>query len=209
MFLERFINIHDQRFPERKIEIKQKNLASPCFSKGLRYFSKRKQQLHETFSKHRSDKNYLINKIYKNLFEKFKKKSKKIYFQDKSKQYERNIKNTWNVTKTVTGKSKISNDSFRKNLDINKKEITDKKIIAETFDTFFINAVSNLADKIPSSSTKFESYILNITTALIDTPLTEKEFKDDFFTMKTDKSPGYDNLHVNLIRSTYHELKIP
>ena len=184
-------------------------MASPCFSKGLRYFSKRKQQLYETFSKHRNDKNYLINKIYKNLFEKLKKKSKNIYFQDKSKQYERNIKNTWNVTKTVTGKSKISNDSFRKNLDINKKDITDKKIIAETFDTFFINEVSNLADKIPSSSTKFESYILNITTALIDTPLTDKEFKDDFFTIKTDESPGYDNLHVNLIRSTYHELKIP
>ena len=113
----------------------------------MRYFSKRKQQLYETFSKHRNDKNYLINKIYKNLFEKLKKKSKNIYFQDKSKQYERNIKNTWNVTKTVTGKSKISNDSFRKNLDINKKDITDKKIIAETFDTFFINEVSNLADK--------------------------------------------------------------
>ena len=28
-------------------------------------------------------------------------------------------------------------------------------------------------------------------------------------TLKTNKSPDYDNLHVNVIRSMYHELKIP
>ena len=46
------------------------------------------------------------------------------------------------------------------------------------------------------------------TTALSDKPLSEKELKDAFFTLKTNKSPGYDNLHVNEIRSMYHELKI-
>ena len=52
--------------------------------------------------------------------------------------------------------------------------------------------------------------ILNhTTTALSDKPLLEKEFNDAFFALKTNKSPGYDNLHVNVIRSTYHELKIP
>ena len=111
--------------------------------------------------------------------------------------------------KAVVGKSKICNDKFPKRLDINKEEITDKKTIAKTFNKFFINIGSNLADKIPPSSTNFESYLLNITTALSDKPSSEKEFKDAFFTLKTNKSPGYDNLHVNVIRSMYHELKIP
>ena len=47
MFLERFIKIYDQAFPERKIEIKQKNLSSSWISKGLRKSSKRKQRLYE------------------------------------------------------------------------------------------------------------------------------------------------------------------
>ena len=47
MFLESFIKIYDQAFPERKIEIKQKNLSSPWISKGLRKSSKRKQRLYE------------------------------------------------------------------------------------------------------------------------------------------------------------------
>ena len=97
--------------------------------------------------------------------------------------------------KVVIQKSKICNDKLPKTLDINKKEITDKKIIPETFNKFFIIIGSNLADKVPPSSTSLESYLPNITTALSDKPLSEKEFKD--------KSPGYDNFHVNVIRSMY------
>ena len=94
IFLERFIKIYDQAFPERKIEIKKKNLPSPWISKGLRKSSKRKQRLYENFFKKRSDKNYETYNIYKNLFEKLKKQLKKLYFQNKLKQNEHNIKNT-------------------------------------------------------------------------------------------------------------------
>ena len=44
MFLERFVKIYDQAFPERKV-----NLSSPWISKGLRTLSKRKQRLYEKF----------------------------------------------------------------------------------------------------------------------------------------------------------------
>ena len=81
IFLERFIKIYDQVFPERKIEIKQKNMPSPWISKGLRKLSKRKQRLYRKFSKQRSDKNCETYKIYKNLFEKIKKSQKKFIFK--------------------------------------------------------------------------------------------------------------------------------
>ena len=68
--------------------------------------------------------------------------------------------------KAVMRKSKKCNNKFSKSLYINKEEITDKNIIAETFNNFFINTGSNLADKIPPSSTSFESYLPNVTTAL-------------------------------------------
>ena len=85
-----------------------------------------------------------------------------------------------------------------------KREITDKRSII-----FFINVGSNLADKIPPSSTDFESFLRIVTTTLSDKISTEKKFKDASFTFKTNKSLGYDNLHVNVFRSMYHELKIP
>ena len=128
IFLERFIKIYDQAFPERKIEIKKENLPSPWISKGLRKSSKRKQRLYEKFFKKRSDKNYETYKIYKNLFGKLKKQSKKLYFQNKLTQYENNITNTWNAMKAVVGKCKICNDKFPKRLDINKEKSLIKKL---------------------------------------------------------------------------------
>ena len=93
-----------------------------------------------------------------------------------------------------------------KSLNIDKKEIADKKTIAEKFNSCFINEGSKLEAKMTSSNTNFESYL----------HLKEKEFKDAFFALKTNKSPGYDKLHVKLywdkfilLRKLCHELQIP
>ena len=111
--------------------------------------------------------------------------------------------------KVIIGKSKVYNYNFPKILNIDKKEITDKKTIAEKFNSYFINVGSKLATKIPPSNTNFESYLPNITTSFLEKPLKENEFKVAFFALKINKSPGNDKLHVNVIRKLYHELKIP
>ena len=50
--------------------------------------------------------------MYKNVFEKLKLQSKILYFRNKLKQYENNIKNTWKIMKVIIGKSKVYNDNF-------------------------------------------------------------------------------------------------
>ena len=196
-------------FPERKVEIKQKNLTSPWITPGLKKSSKRKQRLYDKYLKRRNDKNEKAYKMYKSFCEKLKLQSKKLYFQSKLKQYENNIKNTRKIMKAIIDKSKVYNDNFPKILNIDKKEITYKKTIAEKFNSYFINVESKLATKIPPSNTNFESHLPNVTTSFLEKPLKENEFKVAFFTLKTNKSPGNDKLHVNVIRKLYHELKIP
>ena len=90
--LDKFVKTCDITFPEIQIEIKQKNLSSPWITRGLKKSSTRKQLLYEKFLKHRNDKNEKAYKMYKNLFEKLKLQPKKLYFQNKLKQYENNIK---------------------------------------------------------------------------------------------------------------------
>ena len=36
IFLDKFVKLYDIAFPERKIEIKQKNLSSPSITRGLK-----------------------------------------------------------------------------------------------------------------------------------------------------------------------------
>ena len=114
-------------------------MTSPWITRGLKKSSKRKQRLHDKLLKRRNDKNEKAYETYKSLFEKLKLQSKKLYFQNKLKQYENNIKNTWKIMKVIIGKSKVYNDNFPKILNIDKKEITDKKTIAEEFNSYFIN----------------------------------------------------------------------
>ena len=77
------------------------------------------------------------------------------------------------------------------------------------FNSDFINLGSKPLAKIPSSNTNFESNYPNITTSILEKPLKEKELKDAFFALKTNKSPGYDKLWINVIRKLYHLLKVP
>ena len=123
-------------------------MTSPWITQGLKKSSKRKQYLYDKYLKQRNDKNEKAYKMYKSWFEKLKLQSKKLYFQNKLKQYENNIKNTCKVMKVMIGKSKVYNANVPKILNIDKKEITDKKTTAEKFNSYFINVGSKLATKI-------------------------------------------------------------
>ena len=76
IFLDKFIKLYDIAFPERKVEIKQKNLTSPWITRGLKKSSKRKQRLYDKLLKRRNDKNDKAYKMCKSLFEKLKLQSK-------------------------------------------------------------------------------------------------------------------------------------
>ena len=65
IFLEMFLQIYDQAFPQRKIEIKPKNFVSPWTTQGLRKSSRKKQRLYEKLLKQRNSKNEEVYKMYR------------------------------------------------------------------------------------------------------------------------------------------------
>ena len=64
-----------------------------------------------------------------------KKESKQLYLQNKLKKCKNNIQNIWKTVNSIIGKFRVQNDSFPKSLNIVNEEITDKKSIAEKFNT--------------------------------------------------------------------------
>ena len=73
-----------------------------------------------------------------------KKESNLSYFQNKLKKCENNIKNIWKTVNSIIEKFRVQNDSFPKSLNIVNEEITDKKSIAEKFNSFFVNTDTNI-----------------------------------------------------------------
>ena len=65
-----------------------------------------------------------------------KERSKKHYYQNILKKCENSIKTIWKTIKEIIGKSKVFHENFSKTLRINKTSISDKNVIADTFNDF-------------------------------------------------------------------------
>ena len=71
---------------------------------------------------------------------------------------------------------------------------------------FFINIGSNLAAKIPPSNVNFDSQLPHVYTIFAEKPVTEEELKRAFFSLKPDKTPGYDNINKNTFNAYFNLL---
>ena len=67
-----------------------------------------------------------------------------------------------------------------------------QKKIADEFNKFFTNTGTDLANKIPNASKRFDSYITKVNTSIEFQPLSINELKDAFFSLKINKSLGHD-----------------
>ena len=81
-----------------------------------------------------------------------------------------------------------------------KTSITDNKIIADKFNEFIINIGSDLAAKTPPSNMNFDSYLPRVCTIFAEKSVTEEELKRTFFSSEPKKTPGYDNINVNVVK---------
>ena len=55
----------------------------------------------------------------------------------------------------------------------------------------------------------FDSYLPHVCTIFAEKSVTEEELKRAFFSLKPNKTPGYGNTNVNVVKKTYEELKTP
>ena len=108
--------------------------------------------------------------------------------------------------KETVGKTKIKENSFPRNLAIGDTKVIEKLLIAKNLNDFCVNIGPKLASVIPNSTKAFQTFLLDINTVLNGTELIEKDFLDAFQSLKNDKSPGFDELHINIIKSVCNKI---
>ena len=75
--------------------------------------------------------------------------------------------------------------------------------------SFFTNTAPELARKIPTISRTFESFLNKRNITMSTDSITMNELKEDFFSLKRNKSPGYDEIGSNVIINWFSELNDP
>ena len=201
--------MYDACFPKVKIKLKPKRIFSPWITNGIAKSSRQKQKLYDKFLKNRTRENEIRYKTYKNLFESIKTKSKKMYYSNKLLKYKDDARKTWSIMKDIIGKAKISKSFLPPKIRINNTEIFEKEKIANEFNQYFTNVGPDLAKHIPTSSTHFEDFIKKTDSLLPVKAISMNEFKEACYSLKTNKSPGHDDICFNVIKQCFGELNGP
>ena len=77
----------------------------------------------------------------------------------------------------------------------------DLKTIAEKFNKFFTDIGPNLAKDIDPSSVTFDNYLKTFNANQPEHTLTANELNGVFFSLKINKSPGYEYISFNVIKT--------
>ena len=117
-------------------------------------------------------------------------------------------KKAWSVMKELIVKPGKLEPHFPGKILINEHDISGKEEIANEFNTFFTNIGPELAKKVPNASRPFESYFKKVEAIMLTDSLTINEIKESFFSLKINKSSGYNEISFNVIKNCISELNI-
>ena len=99
----------------------------------------------------------------------------------------------WKVT--------LKSSNLPRKITVNKADLFAQTKIVHEFNSFFTNIWENLTSKIPITSTPFE-YFVNKSDFVMETkPLSMNKLKEAFYSFKSNKSPGYDDISYNIIKN--------
>ena len=111
--------------------------------------------------------------------------------------------------KELIGKVSLKSSSLPWKITVNKVDLFDHTKIAHEFNSFFTSIGKNLENKIPNASTQFAYFVKKSDFVTETKPLSINELKDAFYSLKSNKSPGYDDISYNVIKKCFGSLCEP
>ena len=107
------------------------------------------------------------------------------------------------MIKEVLGKTKLKKDLLPKRLVVKGSNIYNKAEIADSFNKFFVNIGPKLSSNIRNSKHSFKSYLTPNAETMNNINLTNEELQKAFSTLQLNKSPGYDDISINIVKSVF------
>ena len=146
---------------------------------------------------------------YKKLLGSIKKRSKKLYSSKLILKYKNITQKTWQIIKEAIGKEKYKQQNIPRKILVDKKSITETESIAESLNKYFTQIGTKLAKDIGTSTNSFNEYIKKHDTTQPEKAISVNELKDAFFSLKINKSAGYDVISFNVVEKCFGVLHKP
>ena len=133
--------------------------------------------------------------------------AEKEHYHELFERYKKDSKRTWSIIREVIKGKSVH--SVPEEFEIDGSTVTDKNVIAEAFNDFFINIGPNVNATIPTSVIDPSSYIREGTLhSFFLTPATRVELENVIRDLKN-KCPGWDGIQADPIKAAVSLLVMP
>ena len=202
IFMNKFNQAYNKAFPIRSFKTTSKFIKKvPWFTAGLLTSSIHKIKLYKKQIANPSVENVEVYKTYKTIYNRLCREAKKSHYSNLLHSYKKDIKKCWSVLKEVINKHK-QNRNISTVFCINGDITTDKMKIAESFNNFFTDIGSNLANKIEKQDTVFNRHLTKkLSNSFFFSPITDNDVILAANHLKPKLSQGMDGISSKLTKS--------
>lgn len=210
VFLDKYTKLYDSCFPLKTMKGKSlKTLLNPWMTKGILNSVRKKNYLYKKQLKNPDPVLVMNYKLYKNKLNHLIRTAKRKYYTSKLEAEKQNLKATWKIINEIINKRK-PRVPLPSKFKLNNKDISNPAEIADHFCEYFTNVGPSLVKAMPNANVDFHTFLTANNYEPIDIqPITLKELESTCKSFKTGKSPGYDNISMSIIKSTFHTISAP
>ena len=200
-FYSKFCQLYNDSFPIKRFQSKYKN-KHKWLTGGLKKSIRIKNKLFIRYRHFPTDENLNNYKTYKRQLSRLMKITERDYYNNLITDNRNNMRKIWSVIKDVINKKRSTNvpNQFR----CGEVLISDKSVIANKFNSYFVNIGNDLSKKCPNVSTSPISYLKQSNPNTIYLQKVEKGEIERIIKSLKNASAGHDDIHAKIVKSTYH-----
>lgn len=174
----------------------------PWITGGLLRCVKKKEDLYRTSKGFPGDHPHVVNyKAYRNRLTSLIKHAKAKYYEHQIMTNKNSMRKIWDTIKQCTCNRIEKYHQIEAVKDVNGITITNKKDIANSFNTYFTTIATNMAAQIGGAGSD-TPYVRKSKNSMYLTEITEDEIRQHVMQLKVGKSPGPDNISNLTLKST-------
>ena len=196
-FINTIISDYKACFPVQTIKLNYKN-RNPWINQSLRNEIKIRDNLYMLSRKNPTIDNIKIYKTFKNRNLAKQRQAQRNYYKEQFQLNKTDLKKSWQLIKHIIGKEEGSHSIQLIKFVINKMYITYPKIIANSFNDYFINVGSSLANNINSNVDPL-LYVQRHTNNMNIPEVSEFEIKNIIQDLNN-SAAGYDELPASIFK---------
>ena len=196
-FYDKFCSFYNNSFQKKHIKIGYVN-RKIWLTTGLKISIKRKNYLYTIFRKNPSEINGQNYTKYKRILTKAMRKAEKSHYNQLFDKYKSNIKKSWKILKKIINKTPPSK-RLPSQFKIGNETINCSNKIANSFNKYFVNVGSNLANKIPTTLNDPLEYVSGLDNSIYINNTDSEEITSIIKNLKN-SSPGHDDIDIRILK---------